>query len=146
MAKWSTAAPYTDMRSLWRGIVRTVFWSYERGSWPYDLMVVLIVIFVLFTPRAWFRDQPQTTAVSSASIQLINDDSLNQTQTYRIDSTVFAIEKRTARPSPELERETHDLLGRTVGDLKDHTFQIVRIDPVRSDTGTVQYYDVTVHP
>ena len=48
MAKWSTAAPYTDMRSLWRGIVRTVFWSYERGSWPYDLMVVLIVIFVLF--------------------------------------------------------------------------------------------------
>src|ERR1700678_1497160 len=125
MAKWSTAAPFTDMRSLWRGIVRTVFWSYERGSWPYDLMVVLIVIFVLFTPRAWFRDQ---------------------TQTYRIDSTVFAIEKRTARPSPELERETHDLLGRTVGDLKDHTFQIVRIDPVRSDTGTVQYYDVTVHP
>jgi hypothetical protein len=109
-------------------------------------MVVLIVIFVLFTPRAWFRDQPQTTAVSSASIQLINDDSLNQTKTYRIDSTVFAIEKRTARPSPELERETHDLLGRTVGDLKDHTFQIVRIDPVRSDTGTVQYYDVTVHP
>ena len=134
------------MGSLWRGIVRTVFWSFERGSWPYDVMVVLIVIFVLFTPRAWFRDQPQTTAVSSASIQLINDDSLNQTQTYRIDSTVFAIEKRTARPSPELERETHDLLGRTVGDLKDHTFQIVRIDPVRSDTGTVQYYDVTVHP
>ena len=134
------------MGSLWRGIVRTVFWSYERGSWPYDVMVVLIVIFVLFTPRAWFRDQPQTTAVSSASIQLINDDSLNQTQTYRIDSTVFAIEKRTARPSPELERETHDLLGRTVGDLKDHTFQIVRIDPVRADTGTVQYYDVTVHP
>lgn len=134
------------MGSLWRGIVRTVFWSYERGSWPYDVMVVLIVIFVLFTPRAWFRDQPQTTAVSSASIQLINDDSLNQTQTYRIDSTVFAIEKRAARPSPELERETHDLLGRTVGDLKDHTFQIVRIDPVRSDTGTVQYYDVTVHP
>ncbi|MGA3298677.1 MAG: hypothetical protein ABSD87_01205 [Candidatus Acidiferrales bacterium] len=134
------------MGSLWRGMVRTVFWSYERGSWPYDVMVVLIVIFVLFTPRAWFRDQPQTTAVSSASIQLINDDSLNQTQTYRIDSTVFAIEKRTARPSPELERETHDLLGRTVGDLKDHTFQIVRIDPVRSDTGTVQYYDVTVHP
>jgi hypothetical protein len=134
------------MGSLWRGIVRTVFWSYERRSWPYDVMVVLIVIFVLFTPRAWFRDQPQTTAVSSASIQLINDDSLNQTQTYRIDSTVFAIEKRTARPSPELERETHDLLGRTVGDLKDHTFQIVRIDPVRSDTGTVQYYDVTVHP
>jgi hypothetical protein len=30
--------------------------------------------------------------------------------------------------------------------LKDRTFQIVRIDPVLSDTGTVQFYDVTVHP
>jgi hypothetical protein len=146
MVKWSTAAPFTDMRSFWRGIVRTVFWSYERGSWPYDLMVILIVVFVLFTPRAWFRDQPQTTAVSSASIKLIGDDGLNQTRTYRIDSTVFAIEKRTTKPTPELERETHDLLGRTVEDLKDRTFQIVRIDPVRSDTGTVQFYDVTVHP
>ena len=134
------------MRSLWRGIVRTVFWSHERGSWPYDLMVVLIVIFVLFTPRVWFGDQPQTTTASSTSIKLISDDALSQTQTYRIDSTVFALEKRTAKPTPELERETHDLLDRTVGDLKDHTFQIVRIDPVRSDTGTVLFYDVTVHP
>jgi hypothetical protein len=134
------------MRSLWRGVVRTVFWSYERGSWPYDLMVVVIVIFVLLTPRAWFRDQPRSAVVSSASIKLLGDDALNQTQTYRIDSTVFAVEKRTAKPTPELERETHDILGRTVDSLKDHTFQIVRIEPVRSDTGLVLFYDVTVHP
>jgi hypothetical protein len=134
------------MRSLWRGVVRTVFWSYERGSWPYDLMVVVIVIFVLLTPRAWFRDQPRSAVVSSASIKLLGDDALNRTQTYRIDSTVFAVEKRTAKPTPELERETHDILGRTVDSLKDHTFQIVRIEPVRSDTGLVLFYDVTVHP
>jgi hypothetical protein len=146
MAKWSTAAPSTDMRSLWRGIVRTVFWSYERGSWPYDLMVILIVIFVLLTPRAWFHDQTQQTAVLSTSIKLIGDDALNQTQTYRIDSSVFAVEKRTAKPTPELERETHDLLGRNVDTLKDHTFQIVRIEPGRSDSGLVLFYDVTLHP
>jgi hypothetical protein len=134
------------MRSLWRGIVRTVFWSYERGSWPYDLMVILIVIFVLLTPRAWFRDQPQPVAVASSSITLVNDDALSQTKTYRIDSTVFAIEKRTAKPTPELERETHDLLGRTVAELKDQTFQIIRIEPVRPDGGPVLFYDVTVHP
>jgi len=134
------------MRSLWRGIVRTVFWSYERGSWPYDLMVILIVVFVLLTPRAWFRDQVQPTAVGNSSIKLIADDTLSQTQTYRIDSTVFAADKRTTKPTPELEREIHDLLGRTVGDLKDHTFQIVRIEPIRSDSGPVLFYDVTVHP
>ena len=134
------------MRSLWRRIVGTVFWSYDRGSWPYDLMVILIIIFVLFTPRAWFRDQPQPVAVANASITLIADDALSQTQTYRIDSTVFAVAKRTSKPTPELERETHDLLGRTVGGLKDRTFQIVRIEPIRADTGPVLFYDVTVHP
>ena len=49
-------------------------------------------------------------------------------------------------PRPELERETHDILGRTVDDLKGHTFQVQRIDPVRSGDGPVLYYDVTVHP
>ena len=146
MGKWLTAVPCTDMRSLWGGIVRTIFWSYERGSWPYDLMVVLIVIFVLLTPRTWFRDQPRAAIVATSFIKLIADDSLNQTQTYRIDSAVFAADKRTTRPSPELERETHDLLGRTVDELKDRTFQVVRIDPVRSDSGAVMFYDVTVHP
>ena len=145
-AKWSTAVPFTKMRSLWRGMVNTIFWSYERGSWPYDLMVILIVIFVLLTPRKWFRDQPQVAAVSSTSIQMVNDDALNRTHTYRIEATAFALEKRTSKPTPELERETHDLLGRTVTDLKDRPFQIVRIEPVRTDAGTVVFYDVTVHP
>ena len=140
------AVPSTDMRSLWKGLVRTVFWSYERGSWPYDLMVVLIVIFVLLTPRAWFRDQPQSATVTQSSIKLVADDSLNQTQTYRIDSAIFAAEKRATKPTPELERETHDLLGRTVDGLRDHTFQVVRIEPVRADNGAVLFYDVTVHP
>jgi len=134
------------MRSLWRGIVRTIFWSYERGSWPYDLAVILIIIFVLLTPRAWFRDQPQPVTAARSSIKLVNDDALNQTRTYRIDSSAFATEKRTARPTPELERETHDLLGRTVDELKDRTFQVVRIEPIQTDNGTVLFYDVTVHP
>jgi hypothetical protein len=134
------------MRSLWRGIVKTIFWSYERGSWPYDLMVILIVIFVLLTPRQWFRDQPQVPAVSSTSVQLLGDDALAHTHTYRIDATAFALEKRTAKPTPELERETHDLLGRTVAELKDRTFQIVSIEPVLTNAGAVVFYDVTVHP
>jgi hypothetical protein len=127
-------------------MVNTIFWSYERGSWPYDLMVILIVIFVLLTPRQWFRDQPQVPAVASTSIQLLGDDALARTHTYRIDATAFALEKRTAKPTPELERETHDLLGRTVAELKDRTFQIVTIEPVLTNAGAVVFYDVTVHP
>ena len=30
---------------------RIFFWSYERGTWQYDVAVALILVFVLLTPR-----------------------------------------------------------------------------------------------
>jgi CDP-diacylglycerol---glycerol-3-phosphate 3-phosphatidyltransferase len=37
---------------LWRGI----FWTYERASWQYDVMVILILAFVWLTPPGWLSD------------------------------------------------------------------------------------------
>jgi hypothetical protein len=133
------------MRSFWRGIVRTIFWSYDRGSWPYDVLVVAIVIFVLATPRSWFHDWPQSGAGESASVHFVSEDSGSQTRIYRLDATGLSPQKRAIRPTPELERETHDILGRTVDDLKDRTFQVLRIDPVLDGNGAVLHYDVTIH-
>jgi len=134
------------MGSVWRGFGRVVFWSYERGSWPYDVMVIAIVLFVLLTPRSWFHDQPQSSALASSDVELVSEDAANHTRVYRVASKVLPEEKRTAKPTPELERETHKFLGRNVEELKDHTFQVRRIDPVRAADGSVLYYDVTVHP
>jgi hypothetical protein len=130
-------------------MVRVVFWSYERGSWPYDLMVIAIVVFVLLTPRSWFHDQPQSATAAAApasGISLVSSDAGDGTQTYRIDANVLAPEKRAAKPTPELERETHEILGRAVGEFRDQTFQVRRIDPVLANDGGVLYYDVVVHP
>lgn len=41
-----------------RGFVRAVFWSYERGSWQYDVIVLAIVAFIFLSPRSWFQDRP----------------------------------------------------------------------------------------
>jgi hypothetical protein len=133
------------MRSFWRGIVNTIFWAYDRGSWPYDVLVVVILIFVLATPRSWFHDRPQTGVGASSSVQFVSEDSPNQTRVYRLDASALSPEKRTARPTPELERETHDILGRTVDDLKDRTFTVLRIDPAVDANGAVLHYDVTIH-
>jgi hypothetical protein len=146
MAKLWTAPRFTNMRTIWRGIVRTIFWSYERGSWPYDLAVILIVLFVLVTPSRWFHDQPQTTAAFGSKVQLESEDPARQTHTYRLDASALPVEKRTTRATPELERETHDILARTVIELKDQTFQVVHIEAVSAQDGSVLYYDVTVHP
>jgi hypothetical protein len=40
------------------GILRTVFWAYERGTWQYDLMVLAILAFIFLSPRGWFNDRP----------------------------------------------------------------------------------------
>jgi hypothetical protein len=109
-------------------------------------MVIAIVVFVLATPRRVFHDQPQTTALASSDVQLLSDDPRTQTRTYRLDANVLQPQKRAKQPTPELERETHDILGRAVDDLKERTFQVKRIDPVRAADGSIAYYDITVQP
>jgi hypothetical protein len=131
---------------LWQGIVRTVFWSYERGSWPYDVVVIVIVLFVLATPPRWFHDQPQVSAFASSKVQFLSQNFAGQTRTYRLDASAFPVAKRASSETPELERETHDILARTVDDLRDQSFQVISIEAVRSPDGAVESYDVTVHP
>jgi hypothetical protein len=132
------------MRSIWKFIVRTVFWSYERGSWPYDVLVAVILVFVLLTPRAWFHDRPQELQAPSSNVQLVDQDPVSRTRTYRLAATALSLDKRTKNPTPELERETHDILGRAVDDLRDSGFRVVRIAAGLASDGTVSYYDVSV--
>jgi hypothetical protein len=42
-----------------RSIGSFIFWSYERGTWQYDLMVALVLAFVFLTPRSILHDRPQ---------------------------------------------------------------------------------------
>jgi hypothetical protein len=47
------------MNAVWRTIRGYILWQYERGTLPYDIMVTLIIIFVLFSPRVInFNDKP----------------------------------------------------------------------------------------
>lgn len=44
---------------VWRTIKGFIFWSYERGTVQYDIMVTLILIFVFLSPRLInFNDHP----------------------------------------------------------------------------------------
>ena len=45
-------------RKIKLGILHTVLWAYERGTWQYDLFVIAILAFIFFSPRAWFNDRP----------------------------------------------------------------------------------------
>jgi len=137
-----TACPPTEMRSLWRGLLNTFFWSYERGTWQYDLAVAAIVIFVLFSPfLIQFSDQPQS-GPQTAQVELRSFDPATGMQTYRLDARLLNAPART----PAFNRELHDLLRKNVSVLQGRTFRIDHYEPVRAEDGTVAFYDVFVKP
>lgn len=37
-----------------QAISRILFWTYSRGSWQYDVLVLLILCFIFLTPRTVF--------------------------------------------------------------------------------------------
>ena len=60
-AELTNAAPSAPlpMNAIWRTIRGYILWQYERGTLHYDIMVTLILIFVVFSPRVInFNDKP----------------------------------------------------------------------------------------
>ena len=60
---------------------KVLFWSYERGSWQYDLMCVLILAFIFLSPNSIFRSRISATPVivRGAEIGPIDANNLERT-------------------------------------------------------------------
>jgi hypothetical protein len=58
-----------EPRSAGKDAKNLIFWEFPRGSWQYDLVVALILLFIFVTPRDWFGDQPR-----AANIVLVSND------------------------------------------------------------------------
>lgn len=46
------------LRAVGRFFHRAIFWTYHRGSWQYDVICAVILIFIFLTPSSWFHDRP----------------------------------------------------------------------------------------
>ena len=126
------------MAGIGQFLYRTFFWSYERGTWQYDLAVILILVFVLLTPRYWFHDRPQSGApVTPGQVQLISHDG-NHLK-YRVDARILAPPTKLA-----LQNDLHTALQEALPELHNGNFSIANIKPLRDDQGTVMAYQVEV--
>jgi hypothetical protein len=127
------------MASLGQFLNRVFFWSYERGTWQYDVAVILILIFVLATPTRWFHDQPQVgMPLNSTQVELISKS--GQAETYKVDARVLAPPERT----PALQNDLHNALQKANPALSDGRFSIGKIEPIRDESGTVIAYQVEI--
>ena len=125
------------MASLGRILSKTFFWSYERTTWQYDVAVILILVFVLLTPRHWFRDQPEASGPAAAGqVQLLSND--GNRQTYRVDARVLT------PPKFALQSDLHTALQQALPELRNGDFSISRIEPLRDEQGMVIAYQVEI--
>jgi len=118
---------------------RIFFWSYERGSWQYDLAVIGILIFVLLTPSRWFHDQP-THVMPSASAQVELMSKSGDQLTYRVDARILAPPEQM----PQLQNELHRALQRAQSTLQNGRFEITNVEVLRDEQGAVAAYAVTL--
>ena len=128
------------MSAIGRALYRMFFWSYERGTWQYDLAVGLILVFVLLTPSRWFHDQPQVGVPATAS-QVEPISAPGETEAYRVDARLLAPPERT----PALQNDLHNVMKKARPDLSDGRFSIGKIEAIRDAEGNVIAYKVEIH-
>lgn len=124
--------PASWPRRLGRTLKGFVLWRYERGSWQYDVMVALIVVFVLFTPARYFHDQPVYQERLVGDIVRLGAD--GDADRYRVSADLLASYHAEPRQAAE------QVLAANLG----HRVNIVRIQEIEGAEGEVAWYDVWV--
>jgi len=128
------------MASLGHFFSRIFFWSYERGSWQYDLAVIAILVFVLLTPGRWFHDQPtREVPAVAAQVELLKE--VGNQQTYKVDARVLTPPEQM----PQLQNELHRALQKAQVSLQNGRFEITNVEALRDAQGAVIAYQVTLH-
>ena len=120
-------------RKLWLAIRPALLWSYRRGSWQYDVVVVAILAFIFLPPRDVFDDQPRPPTVREIPALALGED----VRIFWVDSRVVDEE-----PKDEAESRLRALLKQRTG----QDFQVVDTRPAPVSDGEDEAYLVYARP
>ncbi len=104
-------------------------WDFQRGSWQYDVMVVLILGFIFLTPRDFFRDRPRP-----ASIVMIEG--------HAGSDVWLAPQLLAGVPEPERHARAAALVQSKFG----KGVAVIRVQPILDTESEVAGYMVQVQP
>lgn len=90
-------------------IKNIIRWRYERGSWQWDILCIVILIFIFATPKGWF-DKKEKLATQTARLIVKADD-------FSTDKAVLENRVKELSGDPNAEilewREKKDAKGAT---------------------------------
>lgn len=96
---------------------RLIFWEFPRGSWQYDLVVAVILVFIFLTPRDWFGDQPR-----AANIVLISSS-------HGADQLFLEADLLSGIPDNMRNERAAELIRQRTG----KSVKVVRVEPIRDE-------------
>src|SRR5579863_9567551 len=127
------AAPTVPMSGIGRTIRDYIFWSYERGTIQYDVMVTLILLFVFFSPKLInFKDKPVEHNPHRTAVAVLPDGQGGLI--YQIEATAVA-----GKDADAIRGQLLQIIEPISGEVS-----ITRIEPVRDGSGRVLNYRVWV--
>jgi hypothetical protein len=95
-------------------VKKAVFWTYPRTSWQWDVLCVLILVFIFLTPKSWFENSAYQRSHMGQMTVVMSTDVIGA----QLDRT--EIERRARqladRPGAQVSavRERHDGSGKLV--------------------------------
>jgi hypothetical protein len=93
---------------------KIAFWNYSRTSWQWDVLCVLILVFIFLTPKSWFANTPYRPAEMAQTTVAVGVDVVgNQLDRKEIEHRA---RERSNRPTGQVTavREVKDSSGKVV--------------------------------
>jgi hypothetical protein len=115
------------MKSFLTGVKNVLLWSYERGSWQYDVLCLLIITTIFLVPSHYFGDRDRVPAVRAKSAQQIaskSDEMMREVNAVELEAFLQKHERIELMSSPKeaLVLYLRDQMKRDVSDLRYETF------------------------
>ena len=116
-------------------VTRSIFWSYQRGSWQYDVIVIAILSFIFLSPRSLFNDRPTLQLTDLRHQQgIVEMGRVNKEVRYLVD----------ARLVDSLGQKPDDAIPIILKEHLQKSFTIKYIDPYRDRHQVLLGYTVMV--
>jgi hypothetical protein len=109
-----------------------LWWAEERGSFRYDVMVTLILLFIFVTPHLWnYRDRPAPRGMSSSEVLV---------KTESPDHFLYQINALQIDPSQDIETELLHNVEAISGDVV-----LDKYEAAKDSSGKIVAYRVWAH-
>ena len=121
---WLFTCKLENVRGLLTTLKKIFFWNYARNTWQWDLLCVVILIFIFLTPNRWFwSGEPGQRTVHQSPV----------VKTLVLTPEVVGSEEDKSR----IEQQVKALTGRT-------DVEVLAVRKVLDPSGKIRSFEVDI--